>query len=127
MADDAHTTLSQLREWVAQFVEERDWLQFHSPKNLSMSLAIEAAELMEHFQWMSTEESWQVVSQPDRLQPVVEELADVLCYTLAMANVLGIDLSRAVQQKLQKNALKYPVPQYRGRYGPEAPHPPTPT
>jgi NTP pyrophosphatase (non-canonical NTP hydrolase) len=124
MADDAHTTLSQLREWVAQFVEERDWRPFHSPKNLSMGMAIEAAELMEHFQWMSTEESWQVVSQPDRLQPVVEELADVLCYTLAMANVLGIDLSRAVREKLQKNSQKYPVSEYRGRYGPRDPNPP---
>ena len=124
MADDAHTTLSQLREWVAQFVEERDWRPFHSPKNLSMGMAIEAAELMEHFQWMSTEESWQVVSQPDRLQPVVEELADVLCYTLALANVLGIDLSRAVREKLQKNSQKYPVSEYRGRYGPRDPNPP---
>jgi len=124
MADDAHTTLSQLREWVARFVEERDWRPFHSPKNLSMGMAIEAAELMEHFQWMSTEESWQVVSQPDRLQPVVEELADVLCYTLAMANVLGIDLSRAVREKLQKNSQKYPVSEYRGRYGPRDSNPP---
>ncbi len=119
MSEDMHTTVQQMRDWVAQFVEERDWWQFHSPKNLSMGLAIEAAELMEHFQWISTEESCQVVSEPARLQPIVEELADVLCYALAMANVLGIDLSRAVREKLQKNAQKYPASEYRGRYGPK--------
>ena len=124
MAEDVHTTVAQVRQWVARFVQERDWQPFHSPKNLSMGLAIEAAELMEHFQWMSGEESWLVVSQPERLQPVVEELADVLCYALAMANVLEIDLSRAVREKLQKNAQKYPVSEYRGRYGPRDPNPP---
>lgn len=126
MGEDTHTTVQQLRNWVAQFVEERDWRQFHSPKNLSMALAIEAAELMEHFQWIGEEQSRQIAAQPDRLRPAAEELADVVCYALAMANVLGIDLSRSVREKLQKNAQKYPVPQYRGRYGPEDPHPPTP-
>lgn len=119
MGDDSHTSVQKLRDWVAQFVAERDWQQFHSPKNLSMGLAIEAAELMEHFQWISLEESWQMVTQADRLHAVAEELADVLCYALAMANVLQIDLTSAVRQKLQKNAQKYPVAQYRGRYGPQ--------
>ncbi|MCS7306757.1 MAG: nucleotide pyrophosphohydrolase [Thermoguttaceae bacterium] len=124
MCEDRHTTVQQMRDWVAQFVDERDWRPFHSPKNLAMGMAIEAAELMEHFQWISTEESWQVVSEPGRLQPVVEELADVVCYALAMANVLGIDLSRAVREKLEKNAQKYPASEYRGRYGPEDQRPP---
>lgn len=124
MMDDKHTCVQQLRDWVARFVKDRDWEQFHSPKNLSMGLAIEAAELMEHFQWISPEESWQILQHPDRLAPVAEELADVLCYVLAMANVLRIDLTQSVWQKLQKNAQKYPADQYRGRYGPEDPHAP---
>ena len=84
-----------------------------------MSMAIETAELMEHFQWLSADQSRALVGQPERLQAVGEELADVLCYALAMANELGIDLSTTIRQKVQKNELKYPAEEYRGRYGPE--------
>ncbi len=116
---DATTTLTDLRALIEDFVDRRDWHQFHAPKNLAMSLAIEAAELMEHFQWISPEQSRRVPENPDRLADVGEELADVLCYTLAMANELGLDLSDAVRQKIAKNELKYPVEEYRGRYGPD--------
>lgn len=119
MLEDEKTTVAQLRSWIERFVADRDWQQFHSPKNLSMALAIEVAELMEHFQWISPEESLQIDSRPERLHQVAEELADVLCYALALANVLKIDVSRAVREKLVKNAQKYPVEEYRGRYGPE--------
>jgi len=115
MPDD-HTTLGQMRKWVARFVEERDWRQFHAPKNLSMSLAIEAAELMEHFQWIDVEASRAVRHAPDKLSPICDEMADVLCYLLALANELDVDLSEAVEKKLSKNAAKYPVEQCRGRY-----------
>jgi NTP pyrophosphatase (non-canonical NTP hydrolase) len=108
-----------LKELVADFVAQRDWQQFHSPKNLAMSLAIEAAELMEHFQWISPEESRQAAGEPARLAAIGEELADVLCYALAMANELGIDLSETIHAKMVKNAQKYPADEYRGRYGPE--------
>jgi NTP pyrophosphatase (non-canonical NTP hydrolase) len=117
MPDD-RTTLADLKRLVAAFVDERDWQQFHAPKNLAMSLAIEAAELMEHFQWLTVEDSRRLAAQPDRLAQVGEEVADVVCYTLAMANALGLDVSAAVRAKLVKNALKYPVEQFRGRYGP---------
>jgi NTP pyrophosphatase (non-canonical NTP hydrolase) len=100
-------------------VDARDWRQFHSPKNLSMALAIEAAELMEHFQWIEPEESRRANQDPAKLNAVSEELADVLCYALAIANELGIDVSQAMRAKMKKNELKYPAEEYRGRYGSE--------
>jgi len=120
MTDD-DTTIAALRRQVEEFVGQRDWHQFHSPKNLAMSLAIEAAELMEHFQWLTPEQSRAVADRPSPLAEVAEELADVLCYVLAMANELGLDLSAALDRKMAKNAQKYPVEQYRGRFGPEDP------
>ncbi len=116
---DQQTTLAELRELVRQFVEARDWRQFHTPKNLSMSLAIEAAELMEHFQWLTPEESRALAEQPEKRAEAGEELADVLCYALALANELGLDVSETVRAKMVKNARKYPADEYRGRYGPE--------
>ncbi|HVX10005.1 MAG TPA: nucleotide pyrophosphohydrolase [Pirellulales bacterium] len=117
--NDQKTTLAELREIVRQFVNERDWRQFHSPKNLSMSLAIEAAELMEHFQWITADESRAVAHDRDKLAAVGEEISDVLCYTLALANELELDLVTALRDKMVKNAQKYPAAEYRGRYGPE--------
>jgi len=116
---DATTNVADLRELVRQFVAERDWQQFHAPKNLSMALAIEAAELMEHFQWISPAASRLVGEDAEKREFVSDELADVLCYVLALANELNIDLSRAVRDKMKKNAIKYPAEEYRGRYGPE--------
>src|SRR5262245_56290960 len=118
MSSDSTTTLAELRNLVRRFVEERDWRQFHSPKNLSMSLAIEAAELMEHFQWIDIAESRQVGEDSGKLAEVRDEIADVLCYLLALANELDIDLSGAIRDKMVKNAAKYPVERSRGRYAP---------
>ena len=117
--DDHHCTVGELRALVDEFVAQRDWGQFHTPKNLSMALAIEAAELMEHFQWLTPEASCRIAQQPERLAPVAEELADVVCYCLAMAGELGLDLSTAVREKMVRNAIKYPAEEYRGRYGPQ--------
>lgn len=116
---DRITTVAQLRTMVRRFVDDRDWQQFHSPKNLSMALSIEAAELMEHFQWVSIENSRDFRQDDEKLVAVSEELADVVCYALALANELGIDLTEAMQAKMRKNEAKYPVEDYRGRYGPE--------
>jgi NTP pyrophosphatase (non-canonical NTP hydrolase) len=115
---DSSTTLAELRDIVRRFVDERDWRQFHSPKNLSMSLAIEAAELMEHFQWIDAAESRRIGDDPARLSEVRDELADVLCYALALANELHIDLSSALRDKMVKNAAKYPAELSRGRFDP---------
>jgi NTP pyrophosphatase (non-canonical NTP hydrolase) len=120
---DATTTVDELRRLVADFVAERDWSQFHSPKNISMALAIEAAELMEHFQWITVDASRDVGRDPKVLAAVAEELADVVAYSLAMANALEIDLSDAVRDKMIKNAKKYPADEYRGRYGSGSPTP----
>jgi NTP pyrophosphatase (non-canonical NTP hydrolase) len=106
---DQETTVAELREIVGRFVEERDWRQFHAPKNLSMSLAIEAAELMEHFQWLTPEETQAVAGDAGKLHDVGEELADVLAYSLAMANALNIDVADALRRKMIRNAEKYPV------------------
>ncbi len=92
---------------VQQFVDERNWRKFHNAKNLSMSMAIEAAELMEHFQWLTTDEV--VDGKQLALDEIADELADVTAYALALANTLKIDLSTALQQKMVKNRLKYPV------------------
>lgn len=114
---DSTTTVAQLREMIRQFVDERDWQQFHAPKNLSMALAIEAAELMEHFQWISVEASRQVRYDPEKRAAAGEELADVICYALALANELGLDVSETMQAKMRKNIEKYPVDEIKGRYG----------
>ena len=113
---DRATTLADLRELVRQFVDQREWRQFHSPKNLAMSLAIEAAELMEHFQWVTTDASRELASDPQKLHDIGEELCDVICYALGLANELGLDVTTAFRQKMIKNEAKYPVADYRGRY-----------
>jgi NTP pyrophosphatase (non-canonical NTP hydrolase) len=112
-----------LKYLVRQFVAERNWDQFHTPKNLAMALAIEAAELMEHFQWLTPEESRAVSGDPAKVAAAGEELADVLCYLLALANELGLDLTSALHAKMLKNAQKYPVKEIRGRYGHTDPRP----
>jgi len=121
---DATATIAQLRGIVEEFVDRRDWHPFHTPKNLAMSMAIEAAELMEHFQWLTPEQSRAVAHQPEKLGEVADEVADVLCYLLAMANELELDLASALETKMAKNAKKYPVEAYRGRFGPEDPNRP---
>src|SRR5438270_3483618 len=115
---DSTMTVSALREAMRRFMAERDWEQspLHSPKNLSMGLSVEAAELMEHFLWVDNEKSREVKDNPAALAEIADEMADVACYLLALANTLGIDLSDAIQTKLVKNSQKYPVEKYRGKY-----------
>lgn len=115
MTDD-RTTLADLRAAIAGFVAEREWAPFHSPKNLAMSLAIEAAELMEHFQWLTIDESRAVAQDDSKRAAAGEELADVLAYVLAMANALNLDLASTFKDKLAKSAKKYPIDLSRGQY-----------
>ena len=115
MADDK-TTIEDLKQLVENFVNQRNWQQFHAPKNLAMSLAIEAAELMEHFQWIDAEESRRLADDQQRRAEVADELSDVLCYALAMANTLKIDLADAIRAKMVKNEQKYPAEQFRNRW-----------
>ena len=115
---DTGTTVAELRDLIQVFVQERDWEQFHSPKNISMALAIEAAELMEHFQWSDVDASRRLRDDRQALADVGEELADVVSYALAMANALNLDVAEIVRAKMIKNADKYPAEEFRGRYGP---------
>jgi dCTP diphosphatase len=115
MADQT-TSIAALRQAMAQFVAEREWEKFHSPKNLAMALCAEAAELMEHFLWIDNDESRILVRDPARLELVADELADVAGVVFALCNALGLDLSDAVARKMAKNVLKYPVEKCRGRY-----------
>jgi len=112
---DNITTMAELKASVLAFAEERDWIQFHSPKNLSMALAAEAAELMEHFLWSGSEASRDTVHQESRRQEIREELADILIFAMEFANVSGIDLTEAIKEKMVLNASKYPVEKARGR------------
>ena len=106
---DATTTLATLKDAVRRFVAERHWEPFHSPKNLAMALAVEAAELMEHFLWLDPDAARAVANDPVKLGAVADELADVACQVLNLSNVLGIDLSDAIAGKMAKNAVKYPI------------------
>ena len=110
---DQQTTLQQLKERMATFVAERDWQQFHNPKNLSMAISIEAAELMEHFQWLSEQQSQQL--EPEAMQQIGEELADIVLYAVSLANVLQLDLTETMLAKMAKNERKYPKEQVRGK------------
>jgi NTP pyrophosphatase (non-canonical NTP hydrolase) len=116
MSTDTHTTIGDLRQAVDDFVNERDWRPFHSPKNLAMSIAIESAELMEHFQWLSPNEAQAAVADPATLAAVADELADVLIYCLSLANALHVDVSSALLTKLGINAARYPVGEFKGRF-----------
>ena len=115
ISTDDRTSVWAIRQMVRSFVEERNWSKFHSPKNISMALAIEAAELMEHFQWIDGDESR--TPDPDKKVAIGEELADVLCYAMAIANELDIDIASSMKRKMELNRAKYPVEEFRGRYG----------
>jgi dCTP diphosphatase len=106
------TELEEIRRRIREFRDARDWMQFHNPKNLACSIAIEAGELLEHFQWKTPEESL-VVATADKAR-IAQEIADVAIYLIELADNLGIDLSRAIREKLAHNARKYPVSRSKG-------------
>lgn len=104
--------MEDLKQRLAAFARERDWEQFHSPKNLSMALIAEAAELVEHFQWLSEEQSYQLPA--DKLEEVRMELADIQIYLIRIADRLGVDLIRAAWDKTEINEQRYPAEKVRG-------------
>ena len=113
---DNETTIAELRGCVQRFVKERDWGQFHNPKDLSVSLCIEAAELLEEFQWLRPEEVEAASRDPQARARVAGELADVLIYCFSLANALDLDVATAVQEKLAASGRKYPADRFRGRF-----------
>ncbi len=102
------TDLTTLRDALRDFCAARDWHRYHTPKNLVMALSVEAAELVEHFQWATPEES--LALAPEKRAEVADEIADVLIYLTELADVLGIDPIAAAREKIVKNAIKYPAP-----------------
>lgn len=104
--------LIELRDKLRAFTREREWDRYHTPKNLAMALIVEAAELAEHFQWLTAEESQS--PQDGRREKIRDELADVLIYLVELADTLDVDLAAAARDKIGKNALKYPVDKARG-------------
>ena len=108
-------SISDLQRQLRVFADERDWEQFHTPKNLVMALAGEVGELTEIFQWLTPGQSAAVLSDPARAEHVREEIADVFAYLLRLCDVLGVDLEASMTEKIVKNAAKYPVEAARGR------------
>ena len=113
---DSKTTVKDLKNKVEQFVSERDWEQFHSPKNLSMALASEASELMDLFKWYTVDECNKIIKKPDVKQSATDEIADCIIYAIAFANRNDIDISEAIDNKLKKNKIKYPTDKYFGEF-----------
>tara|TARA_B100002051_G_scaffold68975_1_gene65469 strand:- start:223 stop:594 length:372 start_codon:yes stop_codon:yes gene_type:complete len=113
---DKQTTISQLKSLIDSFVDERDWQQFHSPKNLSMSISIESSELMELFQWLSLEEAKEVMKAGETRENAIDEIADIIIYAIAFCNRNNIDISNAIKQKMEKNKKKYPADKFKGHF-----------
>jgi dCTP diphosphatase len=111
---DHDDTIAALKALVAKFRDEREWSQFHNPKDLAASISIEAAELLELFQWKDTAELDALLADPAQRQHVEEEVADVVVYCLNMSDTVGFDLAEAIKAKLRANAEKYPVDKARG-------------
>jgi dCTP diphosphatase len=107
--------LDSVRNKLREFAHERDWEQFHHPKNLAMALGAEAGELLEIFQWLSEAESRHLASSPDRREAAAEEIADIVIYAIRLADVLDIDLEEAISRKIAANRLRYPIAASRGR------------
>ena len=105
-------SLEQIKIRLREFAAERDWDQFHSPKNLAMALIVEAAELVEHFQWLTEEQSQTL--PPKKLSEVEQEIADIQIYLIRLADKLGVDMEKAVNAKIELNEKKYPAEKVRG-------------
>ena len=106
---DRETTIESLKRQVNEFRDARGWLKFDTPRSLAISISIEAAELLEHFQWKTDEQMLEALKDRTIKENICEELADVIIYCLGFSDVLDIDVSQAVEQKLRKNGEKYPV------------------
>jgi dCTP diphosphatase len=111
---DSDMNLQTIRQIVAEFVHEREWEQFHSPKDLAAAISVEASELQELLLWKTPREVDEFVNDAEGIQALREELADVLIFSLCLANRLEIDVADAVTSKLQRNAQKYPVERSKG-------------
>ena len=114
--DDRTTTITELKKIVEDFVNERDWSQFHNAKNLSMAIAIEASELMDIFKWNTIQECEIMMSEKNTRQDATDELADIMIYALAFSNRNNINISSAIEKKMIKNRKKYPTEKFKGHF-----------
>jgi len=115
MQNDDNTTLKELKAKVRKFINDRDWEKYHNPKDISESICIEAAELLEKFQWRTPKETLDWKNDPSKLVPIKTEVADILIYCLSLANMLELDLSQTIIEKIKSNERRYPAEKYRGR------------
>lgn len=111
MNSDATTNINELKDMVRCFTKERNWEKYHTPKNIAISVTLEAAELLEHFQWSPPAET---ELGPQKLQEIADELSDVMAYLISLANVLDIDIASSMAKKMQKNRQKYPAEHFQG-------------
>ena len=114
--NDSTATVADLKKLVQDFVSERHWEPFHDAKNLSTAIAIEAAELMEHFQWLRSDELPAIRDDKEAMREIRAELADITAFVLSFAETMGIDLSSSLAEKMKQNAIKYPAERFKGRF-----------
>lgn len=114
MSKDSDTKINELKEKIKDFCEKRDWDQYHGAKDLATALIIEAAELLEHFRWKSEKEVKELFENPEKKEHIEDEMADVLYFLVRLAQKYNIDLSEALERKIEKNEKKYPVDKFKG-------------
>ena len=106
--------ITEIQKKISDFAQERDWEQFHTPKNLAMALSVEASELVEIFQWLTEKQSFNIKNNPQDFLKVKDELADILTYLVRISDILGVNLNEEFHRKIQLNAQKYPVEKAKG-------------
>ena len=114
--NDNKTKIGDLKRVVESFVDERDWKQFHSPKNLAMALSVEVSELMELFQWLDLKQTKEVMKSGEVREKALDEIADIFIYLLAFCNSNNIDIRDALMKKMKKNNEKYPADKFKGHF-----------
>ncbi len=112
---DNETTLEEIKTAAREFMEERDWKQFHTPKDLAIAVSVEAAEILEHFRFRNEKELENYLSDAENKREISYEMADVLSFLARLSDVTGIDLAAAVEEKMKKNSKRYPVETASGR------------
>ena len=109
-----HMDTKKLQKKLARFAADRDWEQFHTPKNLAIALSVECSELLEEFQWLTDDQASRVMESPDLAERIREEMADIASYLLQLASKLDINIEDALLKKIETNAAKYPVEKFKG-------------
>ena len=114
MKNDSNTIIEELKAKVRKFIRERAWERYHNPKDIAESICIEAAELLERFQWIPPQETLTWKDDPSKVDAIKEEVADIIIYCLSLANAMNIDIAETIFKKLESNERKYPADKYRG-------------